>query len=350
MTKRILHILSSNSFSGAENVAMTIIKNSKKNYEVGYASVEGPIRNALEKNDIEFVPMNELSLKEIRRIIKEWQPDIIHAHDFKASIKSALSTLSIPIIAHIHQSPDWFKNYNIKSINVLLASIRFKKIIFVTPTLLDSAKVLKTIKNKIIVISNIIDINEVYKKSEKELPLQKFDLAFVGRLEEVKDPLRFIRIVKRTKEFKNDIKVVIVGDGSMKQECKDLIKEYGLEKNIDMKGFLENPLVPLTNSQIYVMTSESEGLPLSVLEALSLGKPVLVTKLDEIIKAIGSETLLVCETDDEFIENINNLKNDKEFYKQKSIQSKKKALELFDIEVYIDKFNSIYQELGHDLK
>lgn len=345
MSKRILHILSSNSFSGAENVAMTIIKNSEKKYEVGYASVEGPIRATLEQKKIEFVPMQELSVMEIRRIIKEWEPEIIHAHDFKSSIKTALATFKIPIIAHIHQSPEWFKNYNIKSISVLMASVRFKKIIFVTPTLLESAKVLKNIQDKIIVISNIIDINDVYIKSKEEVISNRYDLAFIGRLEEVKNPLRFIEIVKKAKGSKNDITTVMVGGGSMKQKCEKLIREYGLEKNIEMKGFVDNPLVYLQNSNIYVMTSKSEGLPLSVLEALSLGKPVLITELDEIIKAIGKDVLLVCKTDDDFSEKIKLLNNNQNLYKKLSLKSKDKALELFDMKSYMNKFNSVYKEL-----
>ncbi|MGB3159708.1 MAG: glycosyltransferase [Carnobacterium sp.] len=345
MTKRILHILSSKSFSGAENVAMTIIKNSDENYEVGYASVEGPIRTTLQKNKIEFIPMHELSVKEIRRIIKEWKPEIIHAHDFKASIKSALATLKIPIVAHIHQSPEWFKNYNIKSISVLLASTRFKKIIFVTPTLLESAKVLKRIQDKIVVISNIIDINDVYSKSKEEIISNKYDLAFIGRLEEVKNPLKFIEIVKKAKKYKNNITTVMVGGGSIRQQCEKLIREYGLEKNIEMKGFVDNPLVYLENSNICVMTSESEGLPLSVLEALSLGKPVLITELDEVIEAIGSDVLLVCKTNDDFSENIKLLNEDNNLYTKISEKSKNKALELFDMKIYMNKFNSIYQEL-----
>lgn len=345
MVKRILHVLSTNSFSGAENVAITIIKNAQKDYEVAYASVEGPIRDTLQNNNVEFLPMSELSLSEIRRIIKKWQPDIIHAHDFKSSIKSGLATFEIPVIAHIHQSPEWFKSYNIKSLSVLLASVRFKKIIFVTPTLLDSAQILNNIKGKIEVISNVIDTNEVYRKSREINSHDKFDLAYVGRLEEVKNPLRFIKIVKEVKKFKNDISAVMVGDGSMKESCKSLIKELGLEKNLKLTGFLENPLVPLVNSDIYIMTSKSEGLPLSVLEALSLGKPVLITKLDEIVKAIGNETLFVCETDHDFVENIRLLKNNAEFYKQKSMLSKNKALDLFDMQRYMERFYAVYQEL-----
>lgn len=345
MVKRILHILSSNSFSGAENVAITIIKNTQKDYKVAYASVEGPIRDILKKNSIEYLPMSELSVSEIRRIVKRWQPGIIHAHDFKASIKSGLATFRIPIVAHIHQSPEWFKSYNVKSLSVLLASIRFKKIIFVTPTLLDSAQVLKSIDKKIEVISNIIDVNEVYRKSKEKSSLNKFDIAYVGRLEEVKNPLRFIKIVKEVQNFNCNIRAVMVGDGSMKESCKDLITELGLEKNIELTGFLENPLVPLVNSDIYVMTSISEGLPLSVLEALSLGKPVLITKLDEIIKAIGNETLFVCETDYDFVERIKLLKNDAAFYEQKSVISKNTALDLFNMQRYMERFYAIYEEL-----
>ena len=87
MSKKIMHLLTGTSFSGAENVAcqiMACFKNDAE-YEMFYCSPDGKIREALKERNVRFAPMKEWSLSEVKRIIREEKPDIIHAHDMKAS-------------------------------------------------------------------------------------------------------------------------------------------------------------------------------------------------------------------------------------------------------------------------
>ena len=88
---RILHILTSNRFSGAENVVCQIIGMMKDepDVEMRYCSPDGQIREALAEREITFAPISELSVSEVKRAIKETKPDIIHAHDMRASFVAA---------------------------------------------------------------------------------------------------------------------------------------------------------------------------------------------------------------------------------------------------------------------
>ena len=83
---KVLHILNSNKYSGAENVVITIIKNMPQNFECCYLSCSGPIEKTLLENGIRFKLVDKLSINAIKRVVKEFSPDIIHAHDFKASV------------------------------------------------------------------------------------------------------------------------------------------------------------------------------------------------------------------------------------------------------------------------
>jgi glycogen synthase len=56
--------------------------------------------------------------------------DIIHAHDFRASIISALLPFNVPIISHIHQNPKWFYGFSPRALLYVISSIRYKKIVF----------------------------------------------------------------------------------------------------------------------------------------------------------------------------------------------------------------------------
>ena len=93
MAEKILHILRSNKFSGAENVVCQIINIFKtdKNFEMVYVSPEGPIKDTLKEKNINYIPIKKLSFLEIKRVINEYKPDVIHAHDFTASVLVAIT-------------------------------------------------------------------------------------------------------------------------------------------------------------------------------------------------------------------------------------------------------------------
>ena len=83
---KILHLLASNKYSGAENVVCQIIDMFKNEIEMAYCSPNGPIENTLKDKQITFLPLSKLSKSEIQKIINTYKPDVIHAHDVKASI------------------------------------------------------------------------------------------------------------------------------------------------------------------------------------------------------------------------------------------------------------------------
>ena len=134
MKKRIMHILNSSSFSGAENVVITLVEGFRKfnnDTEFIYVSPEGSISEVLKERNICYEPVRSLSASEVRRVIKEVKPDIIHAHDFTASVIAALCCRKIPVISHIHCNPPWIKRICLNSIFYGLTCFKYKKIIII---------------------------------------------------------------------------------------------------------------------------------------------------------------------------------------------------------------------------
>ena len=111
---KIIHFLNTNKYSGAENVAISIINQMKNDNEIIYVSLDGPIREYLEENNITFEPIKKIGISELRRVIKKYNPDIIHAHDFTASIISSLVRGKRKLISHIHNNVKWLRNVNVK--------------------------------------------------------------------------------------------------------------------------------------------------------------------------------------------------------------------------------------------
>lgn len=111
---RILHLLNSDRFSGAENVVCQIIGLFKDDtsIEMAYCSPDGQIRDTLTERNINFYPVSKLSVSEIKRVLNLYDPDIIHAHDYTASVLVSLSGTRKTIVSHLHNNSPWLKKRN----------------------------------------------------------------------------------------------------------------------------------------------------------------------------------------------------------------------------------------------
>lgn len=152
---------------------------------------------------------------------------------------------------------------------------------------------------KITVIHNGIDLEEInkYKKNtpfnqqelKKELGFSPVDkiIINVGRLTAQKNQKLLISSFFQFSKFYPEYKLIILGEGSLYGELKDLIEKLGVNDRIFLMGAREDIYKFYLVSDFFISTSEIEGLSLSHLEALSFGLPLVVTKTggtDEIVK------------------------------------------------------------------
>lgn len=285
---RVLHLLASNKYSGAENVACQIIS-CFSDFDEAYCSPMGSIKNQLEERGIKFFPIKKLTRKQVQKILLKFNPDIIHAHDAKASVIASFCCKNIPVVSHIHCNDKKFSKISIKSILFKLASKRMSHIFFVSEGSLNSFKFKKLIQNKSSVLHNVIDINSVADKIKQNPDEYSFDIVYVGRLTEIKNPLRLVDVMAQVVKIDKNVKLGIVGDGEMKQDLQNYISEKQMDDNIELLGFMSNPYKVISCSKLMLMTSISEGLPMCVLEALSVGVPIISTKTDGLKEIIQND-------------------------------------------------------------
>ena len=338
---KILHILNTGKYSGAENVAITIINKMKKDNDIVYVSLDGPIREYLEENRIKYEVIKKITISEIRRVIKKYQPDIIHAHDFTASLVCSMVCGKVKLISHIHNNNIWMKKINIYSILYLLSSIKYKKILLVSESIINEYIFSRLIRKKVEIIGNPIDIQKIINKAEEKIESKKYDIIFLGRFAIPKNPIKFIETINKIEDKKN-IHAIMIGDGPLKEECKNKIEQLKLNNIIEIRDFMQNPYVVLKNSKILCMTSDWEGYGLVAVEALALGKPVVATNVGGIPNIVNNDCGLVAINTDEMITEISKLLKDKKYYEQKSINALNRAKEINNIDLYIKKLKSIY--------
>ena len=134
-------------------------------------------------------------------------------------------------------------------------------------------------------------VSKLMHESKKafELDTKRFNIVAIGRLVSVKgyeNLLKSIAILVKQKHF-HHIQLRIIGTGELFELLSKLINELGLQNNIELCGFVENPYPVILNSDLFVMTSFSEGLPTALCEAMILGKPVMVTNVSGCSEVVG---------------------------------------------------------------
>lgn len=326
--KKIMHLLSSNSYSGAENVVCTIINTMKEFYDFIYCCPTGDIKNILAENNICYEPIDKLNKKGVRKAILKYHPDIIHAHDFKASFVASFFNNKATIISHIHKNDPQIRKVSIKSILFLIKSKRFKKIIGVSDSVIKEYVFRSSISKKYITLNNFVDKELIVKKSNEFKANKKYDLFYFGRLSEEKNPLEFIEIVREIKDI--NIKCVMIGDGPLKDECLYLINKYSLQKNIDMIGFKSNPFPYIKVSKIGVMPSKYEGFGLTAVESSFLNKPVFNSGVGGLKDIFTNDKELICNTRDEYVQKIKKCLKDSRRYSNLIVLDREDYIKILD--------------------
>ena len=254
---KILHILSSNHFSGAEKMATEIIKMFRDEHDMIYCSREGIIRRELEDQNIQFVSIDKMNIVELKRVIKKYNPDMIHAHDFKASVFSAFIS-NKNMISHIHQNPSWLNTINIKSIVYAISSKKYDYILGVSRKIYDNYYFKSKIKDKFVTLPNFVNKRIIKKRANKVS--DSVDLLFVGRLESVKNPILFLKIVKEIKKIYPKINTGIIGEGSLANMCKEYCVENDLTQNVHFYGYKRNPYPLMKSAKLLIVPSREEEI------------------------------------------------------------------------------------------
>ncbi len=343
---KVLHVLNSSQFSGAENVVCQIIGmfSNTPDVQMMYCSRDGQIRQALEERGISFVPVSDLTVPELKRVIREQKPDIIHAHDMRASFVAALACGKITLVSHIHNNSFDSRGLSAKSIAYIVAACKAKHIFWVSQSSFLGYYFRNLFFKKSSVLYNIIDIEKLYEKMQCDEQCYDYDVIYLGRLTTPKNPVRLMHICSKLVERKPDIKIAVVGAGELEAETKAARTGLNLEKNVDMLGFQSNPLKILHDSKVMIMTSLWEGTPMCALEAMALGVPVVSTPTDGLKDLIEDGKNGYLSDDDDVLANriVEVVEND-ELRMVLSQNAMRKSRRINNVEHYVQTLMEQYQ-------
>lgn len=153
--------------------------------------------------------------------------------------------------------------------------------------------------NNIVRIYNPVMTNLVHQRAKESIAINTPFVLAVGRLNALK---RFDRLIAAYAQanITENCRLIILGEGELRKNLEQQIKDYGLQERILLLGYEANPYKYMTRAEYLVMSSDTEAYPVVLIEALSLGCPVLSTDCPsgprEIIRE-GVNGLLVALTE-----------------------------------------------------
>lgn len=296
MSKNILIVIDSLGMGGAEKVVLTLAKGL---IEVGYH-----IDLIIIDDRIDFDLPTEISLYKL-----DFQKGFFSYQKYEKKLHTLVNTIAEQyeqgvdgIFVHLQKSTRLMRRYkhpkiffcvhstiSMSSLNGrsglrLLAKKRRLKNIYDNLNIITVSDGIKEDLIKIVglkplsiqTIYNPVNIQEIIALAKEKLPnmIEGDYIIHVGRLAESK---RHDRLIDAYVKSGIDAKLLIVGEGPMRQSIEERIASYALEKKVVLYGFSSNPYPLMANAKLFVLSSDYEGLPTVLIEAISLGVTVLST-------------------------------------------------------------------------
>jgi len=358
-----------NKLSGAEKMALLICKNLRE-YDPVVICGGDKLKKTFEDNNIKTYSLSFSrtqvlkTIRSLRNIITNNDIKIVHAHDNNASIYAYLVKrlygLDIKVISHIHGCYQWLCQRSInKGIDQFLRpkydyNIACGKVVF--DFYKENTNYLKD--EKISILSNAMDVEEIVSldtpKSDVgtrkySIPNGKIVLGFVGRLDEEKGIIPFIKEFQNYKESFNDAMILLVGSGSQEKEVGLLIKELGLEEFFILTGFQENTYEFYPIIDVFFLPSLYEGLPMVLLEAMAFKIPVVAMDVGSISEVINSHRGSLVKAGDygNFMDELRKLKNDRQLRVDLGNSGYEFIKDNYNIESYCEKIEKLYEGISN---
>ncbi|MDW7774295.1 MAG: glycosyltransferase family 4 protein [Desulfobulbaceae bacterium] len=301
MTCNILHLIDSSGFYGAERVIVTLCQSlphsSFSSFLGSFMIPQGMtpeiniIANNLGLKVVPIIQAYKFDWHQLKHIINEHKIDIIHCHGYKPSLLSFIaqefSGKNMIITCHL-----WTNATLRLKIYALIESLIMRRVQYVVAVSNDIKNIISESgvkEENLKVILNGIDINKWqadasldYANYRMILGLREDSLliGLFGRLYSQKGHKYLFQALSRLKN--KNIELLCVGDGPLEKELRELSGKLGIDDSIHFLGFRNDIKELLQLTDLVVMPSLDEGLPMAMLEAMAMEKPVIASSVGAI--------------------------------------------------------------------
>ncbi|PWB25293.1 glycosyltransferase [Flavobacterium sp. HTF] len=358
---KVLHVINSLDTGGAEKLLLeTIPIYNKKGIETDLLLLNGKNTPFLEilKNtncgtiySVGSVAYNPFNVFRIIPFLKKY--DIAHVHLFPsqywivfAKIFS-LSKIKLIVTEHSTTNPR-INNFFLSIIDRFIYKF-YDRVVCITEDVYEIiAKHLKQSKSKIVVIQNGVMLQDIYDarpyaKNEVSglFTNQDILLIHIASFNKHKDQET---VIKSLQYLPENIKLIFVGDGVLKENCENLAEQLHLTKRVVFLGNRTDVPQLLKTADISVLSTNGEGFSLVAIESMASELPFVASDVPGMINVKGAGILFEKGNADELAFFIKKLINEKDFYKSTVASGKERARQ-FDIEMMVEKHINLYKTI-----
>lgn len=364
---RVLHLLSSTGYHGAETMAAELVRQLTKlgvrNHVGVFVSNTSSNKQILEvvapyvEHSTIFSCRGKFDLRTVhslRQYLLDQQIDIIHSHKYKTNFYSLFSHVgtSCKLISTCH-------NWLVGSANLRLYAALDKRVLrFFDAAVGVSDEIIKELQKympaqKVHKIENGIDtakfsgnVDRHQAKTHLGLPRGKL-VGFVGRLSADKGISYLLRAIHELNLRGNDICAVIVGDGDYKESLIADVQALGMTDSVILLGNRNDTPLLYPAFDVFVLPSLKEAFPMVILEAMACKTPIVATQVGDIYRIIENDRsgLLVQPGDAHSLSiAINELLHDQDKVEQLTMTARERVETLFSSSIMAAKYELLYKK------
>lgn len=312
---KVFHVIDSGGFYGAESMLLSLcLKQIEKNLDVEVISIGLPGEG---EKDLERqlnnmgVPLCKWRMKafpdirQSRKILNYCEnnsANIIHSHGYKGNILLALlpkSSRKVPIISTVHgyTSHRILDRMTLYQLVDKLALRRLDAVVLVSESVrMQMYRALEN--NRTYVIPNGVPLDEDHQSqnNHRKLNDSDFNVIAIGRLCREKNFKMLVEAFFLVLKEIPHAKLSIFGEGEERENLQHTIKELNLEHAVQMPGYIDDTSSAYQNADVFVNSSITEGMPITILEAMKAGCQIVATNIPAnqmILREIKSLVALV---------------------------------------------------------
>lgn len=302
-------------------------------------------------------------IRQLRNFLITEQADIVHCHQYTPYCYGALAAIGLPtkviFTEHGRFYPDVF-SWKRRLVNQFLAKTT-DAIVSISEATRQALIKFEWLPGKhISVIYNgmTLDLEAANADTARDqinairpgfLRAGDILLGTVARLDSIKNHPMMIRSIGRLQAKHPNSRLVIVGDGPERENLKQLVEQQGLQEAVLFTGFKNNTPDYISCFDIFLLTSDSEGTSMTLLEAMAFATPCVVTAVGgnpELIKHDQNGLLVDRDNDDQLLAAIERLLDDEQLCRSLGSKARKDFDSRFELRHMISGYGKLYSRFS----
>ncbi len=287
------------------------------------------------------------------KLCRRQKPSILHCHGYKATILTGMMSYAvrIPFVATYHAESRFTPNL---AKYIFLETLLLKNVARVAAVSGPIRKELlerKVPEEKIDVIPNGIAgcvQGEGKRMDESASGSGVPRILFMGRLIEKKNVHLLIRAVSNLRETFPEIRLWIAGEGPFRNTLEALVQRLGMSAHVEFKGYVEDVCGLLSRCDCFVLPSQTEGMPIALLEAMSCAVPIVVSSVGSVPEMVRheQEALLVDPRDEaSLLREMRRLLGDPNMRRRLAEQARQRFLNRFTVTAMARRYRELYAKV-----